>query len=200
MIIEDVYAECPSYEKNLITLRQTNRDDAKELLSCYSDEMSVPFFNSDNCHGDNFYYTTIDRMRQAIDFWDISYKNRYFIRWTIILNGADKKIGTIEMFHRTAEDEFNHYGVLRIDLQSNYETKEIISEILEIADENFYDAFNVKAILTKAIPEAAERIISLEEKGYQTLGRKLLSYDDYFVKFENNQKEHSIIKGGYYGD
>lgn len=35
----------------------------------YSDKNALPFFNSDNCHGDNFYYPNEDRMRQAIKFW-----------------------------------------------------------------------------------------------------------------------------------
>ena len=30
-------------------------------------------------------------------------------------------IGTIELFHRTAEDFFNHTGVIRLDLRSDFE-------------------------------------------------------------------------------
>ena len=36
----------------------TNKEDKADLLKVYSDEKSVPFFNSDNCGGDDFYYTT----------------------------------------------------------------------------------------------------------------------------------------------
>jgi len=183
--VKDIYEECPMYNKKLIALRQTSMEDAQELLKCYSDEKAVPFFNSDNCNGDNFHYTTIERMKQAIDFWSFSYKSKYFIRWTVILNDTDKKIGTIEMFHRIAEDEFNHYGVLRVDLQSDYEIQPIIDEILEIANQNFYEAFHVEAILTKAIPNATERIASLKQKGYEPINRKLIIYDDYFVNFKN---------------
>lgn len=183
MILKDIYEECPIYQSKFISLRQTNREDAQELLKCYSDEKAVPFFNSDNCHGDNFHYTTIERMRQAIDFWDFSYKNKYFVRWTVILADTNEKIGTIEMFHRAANDEFNHYGVLRIDLQSNYETKSIIDSILEIANAHFYEDFDVEAILTKAIPSATKRITSLLQNGYQPLNKKLMIYDDYFLNF-----------------
>jgi hypothetical protein len=183
--MKNIYEECPIYKNKLITLRQTNMEDAQELLKCYSDKKAVPFFNSDNCNGDNFHYTTIERMKQAIDFWDFSYKNKYFVRWTVILNDTKVKIGTIEMFHRIAEDEFNRYGVLRIDLQSNYETQLIINEIIEIVNENFYKTFDVKAILTKAIPDAVERIDSLVQGGYQPINRKLMIYNDYYVRFEN---------------
>ena len=182
-MVQDIYEMCPSYQKNLITLRQTCMEDAEELLKCYSDQKAVPFFNSDNCHGDNFHYTTVDRMKQAIEFWDFSYQNKYFVRWTVVLKATNEKIGTIEMFHRYAEDEFKHYGVLRIDLQSSYETPTVIGEILTIAKENFFEAFDVKAILTKAIPETTERIAALIDKGFVPLNKKLVKYDDYYVCF-----------------
>ena len=192
-MIKDIFKECPTYKKELITLSQTNINDAQELLKCYSDEKAVPFFNSDNCHGDDFHYKIIERMKEwknermkeAINFWNFSYRNNYFVRWTVILKDTKEKIGTIEMFHRILEDEFNHNGILRIDLQSKYETQPIINEILEIVNENFYKAFDVKAILTKAIPEATERITSLVHNGYQPINRKIMIYDDYFVKLEN---------------
>lgn len=178
----NIYEKCPTYKNELVTLRQTSMEDAQELLRCYSDEKAAPFFNSDNCNGDDFYYTTIERMKKAIDFWDFSYKNKYFIRWTVILNSTNEKIGTIEMFHRNADDEFNHYGVLRIDLQSKYETQAVIDDILKVVNENFYEAFDVKAVLTKAIPEASERIASLIRNDYQLINRKFMTYDNYFVK------------------
>lgn len=178
------YENCPVYVKKLITLKQTSMEDAEELLKCYSDEKAVPFFNSDNCKGDNFYYTTVERVKQAIEFWDFSYERKYFVRWTIIYNDTNEKIGTIEMFHRYAEDEFNHYGVLRIDLQSKFESQPIIGEILEIANENFYEIFDVEAILTKAVPYAAERTAVLLQNGYHPLKRKFIVYDDYFVRYE----------------
>lgn len=121
-------------------------------------------------------------MRQAIEFWNFSYINRYFVRWTIILNSTNEIIGTVEMFHRIAEDDFNHYGVLRIDLQSKYENQKIIDAILKITNESFYDLFDVKFILIKAFPTAKERVISLKKNGYIQLGKKLIIYDDYFVR------------------
>lgn len=76
------------------------------------------------------------------------------------------------------------YGVLRIDLQSKYETQPIISEVIEIVSENFYKVFDVKAILTKAIPGATKRVASLVQKGYEPINRELMVHDDYFVSFE----------------
>jgi hypothetical protein len=180
--MENVYEVCPVFRNDLIALRQTTIEDAEGLLKCYSDINAVPFFNSDNCNGDTFYYATIDRLMKAIEFWDYSYRNRYFVRWTVILNSTNEIIGTIEMFHRRAEDEFDHYGLLRIDLQSKFENKEVISSILEISNQQFYKLFDVSSILTKSLPIARERILSLKEKGFIPLGKKLMRYDDYFVR------------------
>jgi ribosomal-protein-alanine N-acetyltransferase len=181
-MINDVYSKCPTYKGNQITLRQTILADAADLLKCYSDKKAVPFFNSDNCHGDDFYYQTIERMKQAIKFWDFSYEKRYFVRWSIIENCSGTLIGTVEMFHRIAEDEFNHFGVLRIDLQSKYEKKECIDDILKIVNRQFYNDFDVENILTKAIPSAYERISALQNNGYVPLNRRFMIYDDYFVR------------------
>ena len=180
--MKDIYEECPVYRKSLVTLSQTRMEDAEDLLKCYSDKKAVPFFNSDNCHGDDFHYKTLERMKKAIEFWDFSYQNKYFVRWTVIENNIKEKIGTIEMFHRIAEDEFNHYGILRMDLRSDYETQPILTEILEIVDQNFFQVFDVEAILTKAVPENTERIAALTKIGYQASDRKIMIYDNYFVK------------------
>jgi hypothetical protein len=157
-------------------------DDAEELLWCYSDEKAVPLFNSDNCDGDDFHYTKIDSMWEAIDFWNFSYKNRYFVRWSVVLNVNSQAVGTVEMFHRAIDDEFDGTGVLRIDLRSDQEVESVISEILEIADENFYELFNVSHILTKATPIASERITILKRNGYSLIGKKLGKYDHYYIK------------------
>jgi len=123
----DIYKKCPVYTTDILTLKLTSSEDASELLKCYSDEKSVPLFNSDNCNGDDFHYTTIDRMKKAIDFWQFSYENRYFVRLTVVLNKTGEKIGTVEMFKREASDELKDFGVLRIDLQSKYEEQKYIN-------------------------------------------------------------------------
>ena len=83
--MSDVYKNCPTFESNRFLLRFSQLDDAGDLVSVYSDKNSLPFFNSDNCHGDNFYYPTEERMREAIKFWLSSYSTKWFVRWTIML-------------------------------------------------------------------------------------------------------------------
>jgi len=178
----DVYESCPVLHNELITLRKTSFEDAGELFKCYSDAKAAPFFNSDNCNGDTFYYTTVERLKQTMDLWDYSYNNRIFVRWSFIHNRTNEIIGTVEMFHRRAEDEFDHFGILRIDLRSMYENEDVISAVLDISNKHFYLLFNVSSILTKAIPAAEERIKALHKNGYVPLGKKLRSYDHYYVR------------------
>ena len=53
--MKNVYDQVPTFENEKYMLRFIQIDDAKELLEVYSDKNALPFFNSDNCHGDNFY-------------------------------------------------------------------------------------------------------------------------------------------------
>ncbi|MBS6511271.1 MAG: N-acetyltransferase, partial [Clostridiales bacterium] len=63
------YETCPRYENENYMLRMVCKEDKEDLLKVYSDEKAVALFNSDNCVGDDFHYTTEDRMEQAIAYW-----------------------------------------------------------------------------------------------------------------------------------
>ena len=71
--MRDVYEYCPEFENDKYLLRLISAEDTNDLLKVYSDTSAVPFFNSDNCNGDDFYYKTLERMKQAVDFWIFSY-------------------------------------------------------------------------------------------------------------------------------
>lgn len=74
----DVYQECPSFENEKYKIRFLSQADWKELLRVYSDKKSVPFFNSDNCGGDDFYYTSEKRMKEAINYWLLEYPHYHY--------------------------------------------------------------------------------------------------------------------------
>ena len=78
------YERCPKYENENYLLRMVSKKDKEDLLKVYSDEKAVPFFNSDNCGGDDFHYTTENRMEQAIEYWLWEYDRQGFVRWTIV--------------------------------------------------------------------------------------------------------------------
>ena len=86
---DDPYNHFPRFESARFLLREVKESDLSDLLEVYSDPLSWPNFNSDNCHGDDSHYLTAERMLRAIEFWNFSYQNRYFVRWAI----ADRRTG-----------------------------------------------------------------------------------------------------------
>lgn len=67
--LEDVYQDCPVFDDGNYCLLLAAEDDAEDLLKVYSDEKSVPFFNSDNCGADDFHYTSLEKMKEAVSYW-----------------------------------------------------------------------------------------------------------------------------------
>lgn len=182
----DVYKNCPSFENESYLLRMVEKEDTADLLKVYSDEKAVPFFNSDNCGGDDFHYRTEDRMEQAIEYWLWEYGRRGFVRWTIISKATNEAIGTIEIFHREAEDYFTNCGLLRFDIRSDYEIADEIAKILRLILRPAYTLFHCDKIAVKAIASAQERIAALKMLGFVPAEEKLIghdktAYDSYFV-------------------
>ena len=179
--MKSVYECCPILQGNFVKLELVTAADAKPLLDCYSDEKAVPFFNSDNCHGDDFHYTAIEQMKQAVAFWLFSYEKGYFVRMTIKNFTTNEILGTIEIFHRKAQDYFNDCALLRIDLKSSAEKQAIITDILCLCQNELMPFFDTNRIVTKAVPAAQERIVSLKKLGYVLCSNKLLDqYDNYW--------------------
>ena len=184
--MEGVYSQCPEMESEKFLLRLVSQNDCEDLLRVYSDEKAVPLVNSDNCHGDDFFYTTHERMRQAIDFWLFSYKRGYFVRWSVIDKADSTAIGTIELFNRQADDFFSDCGILRLDLRSDYEQEDAIAEILRLILNRAFELLNCRMIATKAIKQAQERRLALAQLGFAARDEKLIGHDgavygDYYV-------------------
>lgn len=184
--MSNVYEICPQFENEKYLLRLVIEDDYKDLLQVYSAEKAVQFFNSDNCGGDDFYYTTESRMEEAIKYWLWEYSRQGFVRWSIIDKGINEAIGTIELFHRDSDDYFTNCGLLRLDLRSDYENTKEIENILSLIIEPTFELFDCDKIATKAIPKANERIKALSNMGFLLSKEKLIGHDgteygDYFI-------------------
>lgn len=181
------YEKCPLYENEKYLLRLVETTDAPDLLFVYSDKNAVPFFNSDNCGGDDFYYTSLVRMEQAIEFWLREYQRKGFVRWTIIDKNTHHAIGTIELFNRQADDYFNNCGLLRLDLRSDYEHAENIFDILSLITLPAFELFDCNMIATKVLCFASERKIAVKKLGFSASKEKLVGghdqnvYTDYYV-------------------
>ena len=182
----NVYNKCPMFSNDRYLLRFVKIEDCDDLLKVYSDKKAVPYFNSDNCGGDDFYYTTNERMKQAVEYWLWEYSRKGFVRWVIVDKSIDKAIGTIELFHRNADDYFTNCGILRLDLRSDYEKQSEIHEILSLIVFQTFKLFECDIIATKAIPEAVERVKSLIKLGFyeeseSLVGQDNTCYKNYFV-------------------
>ena len=186
----DIYTSVPTYETNNYLLRFVQESDANDLLAVYSDKNALPFFNSDNCHGDNFYYPNLDRMKSAVNFWLSSYQSKWFVRWSIIDKTIKKAIGSIELFNREADDAFDNVGLLRLDLRSDYEKADIIEEIANLIIEPAYSLFYTDRIITKVPLYAVERQAAFTKLGFTKSEEYLIgsmdghAYKDYWERIK----------------
>ena len=61
---------------------------------------------------------------------------------------SGEAVGTIELFHREADEHFYECGLLRLDLRSDYETAGCIKNIISLIKESTFDLFYCKKIIT----------------------------------------------------
>ncbi len=186
-MIKDVYVEIPVLETDCFLLREIDMEaDAEDLLKVYSDERSLPLFNSDNCWG-NFHCTTLQQVQGMISAWQGEYTQKYYVRWAVVDKRCGKAIGTIELFNRKAGDYFTDCGLLRLDLRSDYENEESIRDILSLIVAYTKELFHCDWMATKAVPLAEERIRVLKSMGF-TLSKEVINgkngvtYGDYYEK------------------
>ncbi|MDE6501661.1 MAG: N-acetyltransferase [Ruminococcus sp.] len=162
----DVYKKLPVFENENYLLRFVEETDVSDLLEVYSDKNALPFFNSDNCNGDNFYYPTEEKMLEAVKFWLFSYRERYFVRFTVIDKSLNKAVGTVELFRRDSNDKFDGDGVLRLDVKSNYEKENVLFDILSVIVAPAFEMFDCTEIITKVPVYAVERIKAVQKFGF----------------------------------
>lgn len=182
----NIYQTCPIFGNEKFLLRLIENADIDNLLKVYSDRNALPFFNSDNCDGDNFYYATKERMKEAIAFWKLSYANRWFARLAVVDKAASTAIGTVELCLRVSDDEFNNMGILRVDVRSDYETADALYDIISLIAPHVTDLLGCVGIITKAPIYAIERIKAISKIGFTKsdhllVGKSGYKYDGYWV-------------------
>lgn len=183
----NIYEHCPVLESGRFLLRLVEEGDCDDLLKVYSDKYALPFFNSDNCKGDNFYYPTRERMAEAIRFWVWSYENGWFVRLAIVDKAAAAVVGTVELCLRVSDDAFNNMGILRVDVRSGYETEAVLYEVIAMTAPRMDELLGCRGVLTKAPLYAVERISALQKAGFAKsehllIGHTGYAYDGYWTK------------------
>lgn len=185
-----IYDNCPIWENDRFRLEFISLEHCTDLLKVYSDIRAVPFFNSDNCGGDTFYYSSYEKMADAINYWLWEYSRKGFVRMSVIDKFTQECVGTIEMFVRYSDDYFNETLLLRLDLRSDYESQTVICTLISLVSDNCFDYFDCKSISTKAIPVANERISALLKCGFLHSSELLYGHDgtpysDYYIFFKD---------------
>ena len=182
----DIYENVPVLENDDFIVRMIEEKDADDLTDVYGDKFALPFFNSDNCDGDNFYYATRERMAKALAFWDWSYQNGWFVRLSIVDKAASGVIGTIELCLRVSEDAFNHMGILRVDVRSDYEREDMLYDIVTLIAPHIYEMLGCDGIITKVPIYAVERMNAVRRAGFVKsdallTGKTGYAYDGYWT-------------------
>ena len=174
----DPYRVCPVYESERFRLRLVEMDDAEALLECYKNPTVSVRGSADNCtYG--YGSQTLEEMREFIRRWLDAYRNRQFVRWSVVDKQKGEAVGTIEMFG-------GKRGILRMDLHSDYEHASQIDEILDLILPDFFIRFDCPVIAAKAVPAAVERIAALKKHGFVLsdqpfVGGNGTQYGDYWI-------------------
>lgn len=182
----DIYAKFETFENARYLLREVKEDDCSALAAVYGDKNALPFFNSDNCDGDNFYYPTEKRMAEAMAFWRMAYDNKWFARWAIADKRTGAVIGTVELCKRASDDVFDTASILRIDVKSECEKADVLCDVLDIIVRPALDMFGSDRVITKAPIYAVERIAALDKFGFKRsehllIGKTGYAYDGYWT-------------------
>ena len=182
----NIYKTCPTLESEKFIVRLFQDGDCDDLLKVYSDKNALPFFNSDNCDGDNFYYATKERIAETISFWKMAYDNGWFVRLSIVDKSASSVVGTVELCLRVSEDDFNNMGILRVDVRSDYEREDALYDIFSLITPELEEMLGCKGVLTKAPIYAVERIKAIQKVGFSKseqllIGKTGYAYDGYWT-------------------
>ena len=125
-------------------------------------------------------------MTEAIDFWNMSYRNGWFVRLSVVDKTASTVIGTVELCLRVSGDEFNNMGILRVDVRSDYEQENELYDIFSLITPEIEKMLGCKGVLTKAPIYAVERIKAIQKVGFtksehMLIGKTGYAYDGYWT-------------------
>lgn len=165
------FLNCPEVKTNHFSIRLICKNDSASLFKCYNNKTAVELMNDDNCDF-GFYTESVEKMTETVGYWIDFYNKQYFIRFTIVDNKTGVAVGTIEGF-------CGEIGVLRVDIASEFEKEEYLSELFNFAKSNFYEYFGNEYLVTKAIPKADERCKALKNANWEFID-EYKDYKNYF--------------------
>ena len=86
-----------------------------------------------------------------------------------------------------SEDSYNGCAVLRLDLRSDHEREDDLTDLLRLIVPRVYAWFDCDRIVTKAVPAASDRIQALRKAGFvpedaPLIGHDGTQYGDYWTR------------------
>lgn len=182
----NIFENCPELENERFLLRPVRPEDRDDLLKVYSDKNALPFFNSDNCDGDIFWYATAERMAEAMRFWDFAYENGWFVRFSVLEKQAGAVIGTAEVCVRASGDAFDRAGILRVDVGSGSERADVLYGIFSLITPRMRELTGCEGVITKVPGYAVERLEAVRKAGFVRsphllVGKDGTLYGDYWT-------------------
>jgi hypothetical protein len=88
------------------------------------------------------------------------------------------------MFTRPAKEGTISIGILRIDLQTDFEKETVLDGLIGAAEAAFPNYFAYTALITKVIKIAESRKKVLQNHGFTPLlDREIMNFDDYYIKY-----------------
>lgn len=165
------YIKCPQIETKSFIIRLIIESDYESLFKCYNDKKAVELMNDDNCDF-GFFVESMEKMQETIRYWRDFYLKQYFIRFSVVDKVTRKTIGTLEGFG-------GETGVLRVDMNSEYEKVYYLAELFNFAKEYFNEIFGNEYLVTKAIAKAEDRRKALKNCKWEFIDT-YKDYQDYY--------------------
>ena len=101
----------------------------------------------------------------AFGIWH--YEKGWFVRLSIVDKETTGVIGTVECCLRVSDDAFNHMGIIRVDVRSDYEEEAVLYEVFSLITPKLDEMLGCKGVLTKAPIYAVERIKAIQNAGFR---------------------------------
>ncbi len=176
------FDECPIYETENFIFRLVNENDADDLFVVYTDPITLKHENRDGFSGE-WNLKSADELKNV---WQKEYKNREFVRWSIINKEISRVIGTIEIAPIPWGKWFfgpeAPIGILRVDLLSSFEKQEYFTEIINMMATKLADDFEVTKIIMKSPPNQPNKVNALILNHFHPYTSEEFKYDDYYIR------------------
>lgn len=174
--------EFPVLETDRLILRQVTNDDAKSLLTYFSDTDVMRYYGLEP-------FKSIDDALDEILWYKSIFEKRTGIRWGISLKGSDKIIGSCGFFNRAVEHSRTEIGY---ELSKEYWGKGIAGEALESVVKYGFQNLQLERIEALVEPANLASLKLLDRIGFEKEG--LLRHYEFTCGKFDDLYIYSILK------